>query len=287
MTTRDLGSILKDTAKRCLADDITGLASQAAFAFAFSLFPALLALVTTVGLLGRSPEFMRALVDFLRPLLPGETLNLLLQYLQSLSASRAGSVLSVSLVLTVWSASGVVTAYMKAVNRAYAAEREQAFVRKRLVAAAISLLAGLVAIVAFLVMVLAPVVGNLLERYFGLGDVYQALFDQLRFPFALVALAGAYAILYRLGPNVKHYWAEVVPGALLATWLWIAVTTGFSLYVERFGSYDKTYGSLGAVIVLLTWMYLTSLVVIVGAEFNAAFGAWLRARQGPPSNSRA
>lgn len=286
MTTRDLGSIMKDTARRCAADDITGLASQAAFAFAFSLFPSLLLLTTIVGILGRSPDFLNTLVEFLRPMVPRETLDLLLSYLHTLADGETRGLLSVSLLLTVWAASGVVTAYMKAVNRAYDAEKEHTFVRERLLAIAISTLAGLLALVAFLAMVVGPVLGRFLEQHFGVGEIYATLFDQLRFPFALIVLAGAYAILYRLGPNVKHYWAEVIPGAFLATWLWITVTYAFSLYVNRFGSYDKTYGSLGAVIILLSWMYLTSIAVIVGAEFNAAFGAWLRAKQLRPAGYR-
>lgn len=279
MRARELGLVLHDSVRRADADDIFGLASQAAFAFAFSLFPLLLLVMTIIGLVGQDPVFVAMLRETLAPLVPADILKVLLDYIDSLETRRGGELISISIILTLWAASGVVTAFMKAVNRAYDAEKDRPFWRKRLRAMAIISLAGILVLISFFIMVFSPVAGKALDRYAGLGDVYNWLFDVLRFPFSLIVLSVAFGILYRLGPNIKHGWKEVIPGALLATWLWMTVTYSFSLYVERFGKFDTTYGSLGALIMLLTWMFLTSLVIIYGAEFNAAFGAWLRARR--------
>lgn len=279
MRAREFGQVLRDAVRRSDNDDIFGLASQAAFAFAFSLFPLLLLLMTIIGLVGQNPAFISTLRETLGPLVPADILEVLLGYINTLETGRGSELISISIILTLWAASGVVTAFMKAVNRAYDAEKDRPFWRKRLRAVAIISLSGLLVVIAFFIMVFGPVAGKVLDDYFGLGDVYDWLFDMLRFPFTLIVLSVAFGILYRLGPNIKHSWKEVIPGALLATWLWMTVTFSFSLYVERFGQYDKTYGSLGALIILLTWMFLTSLVIIFGAEFNAAFTAFLRRRR--------
>lgn len=279
MRARELGHVLHDSVRRSNADDIFGLASQAAFSFAFSLFPILLLLMAVIGMLGQNPAFIATARDSLAPFVPPDVLALLFGYIETLETPRPRELISISVLLTLWASSGVVAAFMKAVNRAYDAERDRPFLRKRLRAILIISLSGLLVVVAFLIMVFGPVAGTVLHRYFGLGQVYDRLFDVLRFPFSLIVLSVAFGILYRLGPYLKNQWYEVVPGALLATWLWMTATFMFSLYVERFGKFDKTYGSLGALIILLAWMYLTSLVIIYGAEFNAAFGAWLRRRR--------
>jgi membrane protein len=272
---RELGYVLKETVKKTANDDVHGLASQAAYAFAFSLFPSLLLVFVIVGIFSSNPDFIGMIEELFAPFLPPQTLSLVTSYLRSLSVSETEGLLSLSVLLTLWPASAVVTAYMKAVNKAYN-EKERPFLMKRLVAFLIVLLAGLLVLMAFLFMIFGPLVGTYLTDFANLNDIYKTLFDVLRFPFALLFISSAYAMLYRLAPNDIHGWYEIIPGALLATWAWITVTLAFSIYVENFGSYNETYGTLGGVIIMLTWMYLTSVTVIIGAEFNAAFGDWLR-----------
>lgn len=276
MQARELGHVLKETGRKSWNDDVLGLASEAAFSFAFSLFPLLLLIVVTLGVIGQYPEFTLYIREFLADFLPSDSLNIVTEYIASLEVGDPKGLLSASIVLTLWPASGVIGAYIKAINRAYEAQEARPFWKERLLAIALVLLVGALVAVSFLGMVFGPVAGDFISDYLGMSEIYKVLLETLRFPVAVILSTIALAILYRFGPNIPHRWYEIWPGAFLATFLWVTITFSFSIYVEYFGRYNKTYGSLGGVIILLTWMYLTSVAVILGAEFNGAFGRWMR-----------
>ena len=285
MQARELGYVFKETGRKSWNDDVLGLASEAAFSFAFSLFPLLLLMVVLLGVFGQYPEFTIYVNEFLADFLPPDSLRIITEYIASLEVGDPKGLLSISIFLTLWPASSVVGAYIKAINRAYETRDARPFWKDRLLAIALVLLMGALVAISFLGMVFGPVAGDFISDYMGMSDIYRVLLDTLRFPVAVIASSVALAVLYRFGPNIPHRWYEIWPGAFLATFLWVTITFSFSLYVEYFGRYNKTYGSLGGVIILLTWMYLTSLAVILGAEFNGAFGRWMRG-EGLPKNRR-
>ncbi len=276
MRLRELYHVFKDTVRRLDSDDGLGLASEAAFNFAFSFFPFLLFFVSLIGLSSRNDEILDRMLQLSAEFLPPESVTLVNSYLQSLGNADLNLNISLSLALGVFAASRIFNAFIKAMMKAYDAPRKRPFWKNRLIAIGMVFLFGLLGGLAFLGMILSPLIANIL-RDFGLDTYYVKLVDTLRYPVTILLIAPALALLYRLGPDCDHHRAyELWPGAMIATFLWILMSYGFSAYVAGFANYNKTYGALGAVIILLTWMYLTSLVVIIGAEFNGAFGRWMR-----------
>jgi membrane protein len=276
MRIRDLGEVFKHTAQGISKDDGDGLAAQAAFNFAFSLFPLLLLAVTLLGMFSQDVETRQTLVDFVGNIAPAETAEMVRDYLMTLDAGNLQAQLSLSLLLVLWPASRVFNAFIKATMLAYNAPDKRPFWKNRLIAIGLVFLTGILGGLAFLAMVFAPLIGDLLA-HLGLGQIYKSVLEVIRYPLAVALMAPVFALIYRFGPDCKeHPRAQIWPGAMLATFLWVTISSLFSLYVSNFGNYNATYGALGGVIILLTWMYLTSFAVIIGAEFNAAFGAWLK-----------
>ena len=279
MRLRDLYGILKKSIQKMGKHDGLGLASEAAFHFAFSFFPFLLLLVSIIGFLSQDIQARALVTDTLSQFLPEETLGMVDSYLASLAQADVQLSFSISLVLVLWAASRVIAAYLKAITKAYEAPDRRPFWKKRLLSIGLILLFGLFGGVAFLGMVFAPLAADFLA-FLGWESIYLSLIEALRFPLTVGLFAPAMAILYRFGPDCEeHPGYQIWPGAMLATLLWIIMSYGFSLYVSEFSEFNATYGALGTIIILLTWMWLTSVVVIFGAEFNAAFASNTRERR--------
>lgn len=279
MRLREFGALLREAAYTLKRDDGFGLAAEAAYAFALSFFPLLFFLTTLVGLLAQTPQWQHALSSLLAPYLPNETYRFILETLASIHLPHPTLQLAGSLVLSLWAASAVFQVFIKAIMRAYHAPNRRPFWKNRLLSAMFVILAGLGLAGGFLGVVLGPALGRWLERL-GLGDEIATLLEVLRYPLALLLITPTLALLYRLAPDTPRHPATAIwPGALLATFLWTLVSSLFSLYVTEFASYNRAYGTLAGLEILLTWMYLTSLAVIAGASFNAVFARWIE-RQG-------
>ena len=278
MRLRDLGLILKNSVLRMKKHEGDALASEAAFNFAFSLFPLLLFVVTLIGIFSHDPAFVNTLLRFLADFVPEETLLLVHRFLLSLQEGNLGGQLSLSSVLILWPASRIFNAFIKATVRAYEAPGLRPGWKNRLLAVSLVLITGLFGTLAFLAMVLGPLFADLMTRL-GINTFYSNLVEILRFPLSVLLVTPMFAVIYRLGPDLKEHPAnQIWPGAFMATLLWITVSALFSAYVDVFADYQATYGALGGIIVLLTWLWLTSVAVVFGAEFNAVFGKWLRLR---------
>jgi membrane protein len=276
MRIRDLGEVFKQTGVGISKNDGDGLAAQAAFNFAFSLFPLLLLAFTLLGMFSQDEKTRQTLVSFVGSIAPADTAEMVRQYLLTLDAGNLEAQLSLSLILVLWPASRVFNAFIKATMLAYGAPDKRPFWKNRLIAIGLVLLTAVLGGLSFLAMIFAPLVGDLLA-HLGLGEAYKSVFEVMRFPLAVMLMAPVFALIYRFGPDCDdHSKTEIWPGALLATFLWVTISALFSLYVANFANYNATYGALGGLIILLSWMYLSSFSVIIGAEFNAAFGAWLR-----------
>ena len=276
MRIRDFYQVTKKAVLKMDKHDGPGLASEAAFHFAFSFFPFLMLLVSIVGLFSQDIEARSLLMQTLGQFMPEETVGFVDSYLATLARADIQLGLSVSAILVLWASSRVIAAYLKAITKAYEAPDRRPFWKKRLLAISLVLLFGVFGGIAFMGMVFTPVVAKFLG---GLGwdEVFLNTIEVLRFPFTVLMFSPAMAILYRFGPDCqKHPGYQIWPGAMMATLLWVTMSYGFSLYVSQFGEFDATYGALGTIIILLTWMWLTSLVVIFGAEFNASFADWVR-----------
>ncbi len=283
MTPRELGSqadsptqiplrgwwqVLRRAIRASQEDNIPLLAAGVAFFGFLAVFPALIALVTLVGLVADPAQITQQVQSFTAGL-PQDSQRLISEQLTAITQSSGGALtvgLVVSLLAALWSASSGTSNLMSAVNIAYEEEETRGFVKLRAVALLLTL-----GTVVFLVLTLAliavvPVVLNAAP----LGPVGTVLAQVLRWALLIALIVVGLAVLYRVGPDrkpPKFRWVTL--GSVVAALLWLLGSVGFSLYVNFFGNYNKTYGALAGVIVLLLWLFLTSYIVLLGAEINS------------------
>ena len=260
--------VVRRAFKEGSADNVSMLAGGVAFFAFLAIPPAIIAALTLYGLFA-DPETVSRQVGALAAALPADTQPLVSGLLNSLTTPGGGALgigLVVSLLGALWSASGGTSNLMSAVNIAYDEEETRGFVKVRAIALALTLGAIVFVLVAVALVAVVPVVLDSLA----LGAVGTLVAQILRWVLLLVAVVCALAIVYRIAPdrdNPRFSWTS--PGAIVATVLWLIGSALFSLYVNNFGSYNATYGALAGVVVFLLWMYLTSYIVLLGAEINA------------------
>ena len=244
------------------------IAGGVTYAVLLALFPGLAALVSLYGLAFDTAQIEKQ-VAALSGVLPAQTQELLSQELHSLVESSSGALgftAIIALLLAFWSASRGMSGLITAINIAYEEEERRSFLKFNLIALGLTL--GLVVggVIAIALIAVLPAVVQLL----GVGSATRWLLLLVQWPLLIVLVMGGLAVLYRFGPDRdKPRWRWVSPGAIAATVLWIIGSVGFTVYVANFNSYDKTYGSLGGVVILLTWLYLSALMVLLGAVINA------------------
>jgi membrane protein len=262
---RDFGSEIAGELKE---DHTTLIAASIAYYAMLALVPALIAAISIYGL-ALDPEELADQIDAIADVLPGPAVDIIEEQLtQIVSTSRTGLQLGaiLSILVTLWTASGGTRAMMSGLNIAYDAAQPRPFLAQRAVAFAITLglivfVVAAVAVVTFLPAWLANV---------GLGDAGRNLISWGRWPAVFVAVIVGLGILYRIGPNRplgRSGWLN--PGALVAAVLWMLATIGFSLYVSAFARFNATYGALGGVIVLLLWFFMSGYIILLGAQVNA------------------
>ncbi|PLR98765.1 YihY/virulence factor BrkB family protein [Bacillus sp. T33-2] len=249
-------------------DRATGLAAQQAYYYMLAIFPLLILLLAIVPYLNIEPE--RA-VRFINSVMPPETASVLRENVMNIISERNGGLLTFGIIGTIWSASNGMNAFMRAMNIAFDVEETRSFIKARLV----SILMTIVLIFALIVALLLPVFGDVIldtvQKVIPIPAGMEILFRVLRWLVALMVMITVLAALYRIAPN-KHYpLKHVIPGAVFATVVWQLISLGFSFYVSHFGNYSATYGSLGGVIVLMLWLFLTGLALVLGGEINAVY----------------
>ncbi|HUF28224.1 MAG TPA: YihY/virulence factor BrkB family protein [Gemmatimonadaceae bacterium] len=263
--------LLRKTGEEILEDRVLGLAAQNAYYFFFSLFPLLLFLAPLLSLIGDKEEMFGWLMEQLSTTVPPDALNLLEGALEEVVfVEGAPGLMSVGIVLALWTGSLVFNSLIDALNRAFECAETRPFYKKRAVAILAAIVAGAVVLTTSVVMLAGPRIVALIGDYIELPAQTTLIWQILQFPIALTLLVGTLWLLYWFLPAVrgKNKW-HVLVGALTAATLWVIVTLGFRYYVSSFGDFNRTYGTIGGVIVLLMWMYLTMLVILVGGELAA------------------
>lgn len=247
-------------------DDAAGLSAQLAYYFLLSLFPMLIFLLTLVPLFKVSPE---TITNMIAKNAPGETAKMITDIISDVMNNANGGLLSFGLIAALWSASNGMTALMNAFNVSY--EVEDA--RNPIVAKLLSVLFTVIMVLVFGVALALPVfgeqIGNYLFGQFGLESQFKWVFSLLKVVLPLIITFIVFITLYAIAPNIKLQMKSVVPGALFATIAWIGASFLFGYYVSNFGNYSKTYGSIGGIIVLMLWLYLTGFIIIIGSQINA------------------
>jgi membrane protein len=261
---------LKRTVREFKEDDLTLLAAALTYYAVLSLFPALLVLLALLGLAGTST--IDTLLQNLGSLTPSAARDVVTNAVHDLQGanSKAGFALVAGLLGALWSASGYIGAFMKASNVIYEVEEGRKFWKlKPLQIAATVVIMILTTVIVVAIVVTGPVaerVGNII----GAGDTAVTVFNIVKWPVIALIVSQIFAFLYWVGPNVKQPgFRWISPGGVLAVVLWVLASAAFAFYVANFGSYSKTYGSMAAAIIFLVWLWLTNVVMLLGAEFNA------------------
>jgi membrane protein len=255
---------------------VTDRAAAQTYYSILSLFPGLLVVVSLLALIGHYPDTYRSIVDTLRDAAPGTAVNTIDSGLRDALSNRsnAGILLIVGIVLSLYSASGAMGAAMRSLEAINRAKKGRDFLPNLGVRLGLTVLVTLLVFVSFLSVVIAGPLFSAIADAAGFPGFVKGLVGYLRWPIGVAALLAAFAIVYALGPRRTPLPGDrslrsVLPGAAVGTFLWFAVSLLFTLYVSHFGSYDKTYGTLGAMISLLIWLWLGNLAFLVGALFNA------------------
>jgi membrane protein len=266
----DVVPLLRKTVREIGQDRIPSLAAETAYYFFFSLFPLLLFLTPLLGLVGNGPELMQSMISRLSSTLPPDALSLLTRTLGEIIDSSGGAgVMTIGALLAGWSGSNIFGALMDALNVAYDVTETRPYWKRLLLRLACLVISGVVVLTATAVFLF----GDRLARWIGenleLGPAGVTLLTVAQFGIAFALLVGLAAMIYRLLPNVQQRWTHLLVAATVATVLWVIATLLFRLYVQHFGSFNKTYGTIGGVIALLSWMYYTMFVVLAGGELAA------------------
>jgi membrane protein len=284
LSKRSFAGVLKRTVKEFKEDNLTDWAAALTYYGVLSIFPLLLVLVSLLGLFGQSAT--QPLIDNLGKVAPGPAKDIVTSAIQNLQQSKgaAGILFIVGLVGALWSASGYIAAFMRASNAIWDVEEGRPIwktIPLRLVVTLVTVV--LLAVMALAVVLTGPLaqqVGNVV----GLGSTAVTVWDIAKWPVMILIVAFVLAFLYWAAPNVRHpKFKWVSPGGLIAVVLWLAASAAFAFYVANFGSYNKTYGALGGVIIFLTWLWLTNTVILLGAELNAELERGRQIEAGHPA----
>lgn len=254
-----------DLYRRIIRHDSLGYSAQLAYFFLLSLFPLL---ITMFSLLSYLPLKTEDIMYFISDFAPGETITFIDSTLDTLLEKHNGGILSFGIIATLWAASNGMNAIIRAMNLAYEIDDDRPFFIVR----GLSVLLTIVMIAVFIIALLLPVFGKHIGIYisskFGYTDQFIDTWNTIRFSLSSVILFIVFSAVYFLTPNRKMKCATVVPGAVFSTIGWILASLGFSFYVNNFGNYTFMYGSLGVIIVLMIWFYITGAVLIIGGEIN-------------------
>jgi membrane protein len=272
---RDLRSLLrfqalKTTVQEFQRDDALGLAAQLAYYLILALFPFILVLVSLMGTFG-SPELASEVLGYFQRVMPEEAYKIVETFTANIISGRAEApgLLSFGILFTIWAASGAFAALINALNRAYDVQETRPFWKVRGIAILMTLGLSVLILVGVLLLVVGEPIGKTVADIFGLGDLFLLVWDIVRWPVALFFMVFTVALLYYFAPDANQPFRWITPGGLIGVLLWVLASVGFNFYVSNFGSYNKTYGSIGAVIILLLYLYISSLTILFGATLNA------------------
>ncbi len=268
---RSWWQVLRRAVKEYRADDLSDWAAALTYYAILSLFPALLVLVSGLRLFGQST--VRTVTDNLGAVAPGAVRSILTGAVDNIekgASSTAGVLVVVSVLGALWSASGYVAAFMRASNAIYDVPEGRPIWKKLPVRLGVTIVTGVLVSASVLAVVFTGRLAEQFGRLIGLGHQAVLVWNIVKWPVLALLISLVFAILYWAAPNARQGgFRWVSPGGLLAVVIWLVGSGGFALYVAHFSSYNKTYGSIAAIIIFLVWLYLTNTAVLLGAELNA------------------
>ncbi|MBA3242637.1 MAG: YihY/virulence factor BrkB family protein [Acidobacteria bacterium] len=265
----------KELAKRVWSemqeDEVTGRAAQLSYYFLLALFPALLFLTSVLGYFaGENGEMRENLFRYLSAVLPGEATEIISKTVTEVTQNSGGGKLSFGILATVWAASNGMGAISESLNIAYDVKETRPWWKTRLVAVELTLALSLLIITALVLVLYGHDLAELVAGRFGLGEAFEWTWKIAQWPVVFGFVLLAFALIYYFAPDLEDPdWKWVTPGSVIGVVLWLLVSFAFKAYLSYFNSYSATYGSLGAVIILMLWFYFTGLAILVGGEINS------------------
>ena len=264
---------LKATVQEFMRDDALGLGAQLAFYLVLAIFPFILFCVAILDAFSSSdPQFVAELFDYLRRLLPEQVFGLIQTYTENTlrNEDTAPGLLSVGILGTIWAASGAFAALINALNRAYDVQETRPFWKVRGIAIIMTLGLSALLLTGVLLLVAGPSIGQTIAEIFTLGDEFMIAWNIARWPAALLFMIVTVALLFYFAPDANQPFRWITPGGVIGIVLWVLASVVFNLYLSSdFNTYNKTYGSIGTVIILLLYLYISSLTILFGATLNA------------------
>jgi len=260
--------LIKRTAREVSKDDAQGLAAQLSYYFFLALFPALLCVIAIASFFPLQ-NLTDDVVRMLGPFAPSEILDIIKQQMVKIAEGRHGGLLSVGLLGAIWSSSGAMVAVVTAMNRAYDIDEARAWWKVRLTAILLTVALAAFIVVAFTLIVAGPQLADLAGRHLGFSGFFVWSWKIGQWPLAFLLVSTGFGLIYYFAPDAEQEWAWITPGAIAATALWFLGSLIFRWYAVNFGHYEATYGTIGGMILLLLWFFLTGLVIVIGAEMNA------------------
>jgi membrane protein len=260
--------LARRTAREVMDDDVLGLAAQLSYYFFLALFPAilfLLALASFFPLANITDDVGRALGAFVSP----QVLDLIQEQMRRLANNENGGLLTFGVAGALWSSSAALVSIVGALNRAYDIEEGRPWWKVRLVAIGLTFVLATIVLVALSLVLVGPTIADRLGQTTGWGAPFEWTWVVLQWPLVFALITIAIGVVYYFGPDADQDWVWITPGAVAATILWLVVSLLFKVYVANFTDYEGSYGTVGGVIVILLWFYVSGIAILTGAELNA------------------
>lgn len=269
MTWKELFLKVKDHIK---SDNISDQSAQLSYYFFFAIFPLLLFLTALLGLFVQPGTFLNKSINgYLSAVLPHSASSFIGSILTQISKRTSAGKLSLGLLVALWSASSGMSAIINALNVAYNIKKTRPWWKQKLLAICLTVVVSVLILVAMALVNYGGELGVTLAGKFGLGTQFASVWNIVQWPLLLFFMLGAFSIIYYFGPNFHHiHWSLLMPGTVIGVALWLVISFGFRYYVHHFSNYSVTYGSIGAIIILLLWFYVSGIALLVGGEVNSA-----------------
>jgi membrane protein len=249
-------------------DEVTDRAAALAYYFLFALFPSLLFLTSLLGMLPLG-GLMERLIAYADQAMPGDAARIVRTTFEEIQAGARGGLLSFGVLGALWAGSNGMASVMTALNAAYGVEDARPWWRRRLLSIALTFGFALFIILGLVLIVFGPRIGEALAGRLGLGTLFTVAWNVLYLPVVIFFVLVGIAMVYYFAPAAKQHWHWVTPGSVVGLVLWLGMSYGLRFYVSNFADYGATYGSIGGVILLMLWLYLSGLVLLIGAEINS------------------
>jgi membrane protein len=256
--------------KKIGEDELSTRSAALSYYFILALFPMLLFLVSLVGVFaGPGSQLRETIISGLGRLAPGSASELVHSVVNQTFKSSSGLKLAMGLLGALWAASGGMSAVVISLNVVYRVSETRPWWKQKLTILSLTLALAALIIVALVLVLYGGKIGQFVASQIGLGNIFRIAWKVLQWPLAFAAMFFSYSIIYYFAPNLEERkWHWVTPGAVLGVALWLIASLGFRLYLHFFNSYSATYGSLGAVIILMLWLYITGFAILIGGEAN-------------------